>query len=74
MKQKFLLLASAAIGLLAAFLAHAWLSAKNREVEAMKAEIRAGQRMVKVFVAARPLPAGRIGGRLWQRKRRSSAT
>ena len=60
MKQKFLLLASAAIGLLAAFLAHAWLSAKNREVEAMKAEIRAGQRMVKVFVAARPLPADTV--------------
>ena len=58
MKQKFLLVASLAVGLLAAVLAHAWLNAKNAEVEQLKADIRSRQQTVVILAAARALPRG----------------
>ena len=58
MKQKALLLVSLAAAVLAAFLARAWLDARNREVEAMKERIRRSQSVVRVVGLARALPAG----------------
>ena len=60
MKQKFLLVASLAVGLLAAVLAHAWLNAKNAEVEQLKADIRSRQQTVVILAAARALPRGAV--------------
>ena len=58
MKQKFLLVASIAVGLLAAILARAWVNARNAEVDARIARIKASQATVQVLYAARPLAAG----------------
>ena len=58
MKQKFLLVASIAVGLLAAILARAWVNARNAEVDARVARIKASQATVQVLYAARPLAAG----------------
>ena len=58
MKQKLLLGASIAIGLLAAVLARAWLDARNAEVDARIARLKASQATVQVLYAARPLAAG----------------
>lgn len=58
MKQKFLLVASIAVGLLAAVLARAWVNARNAEIDARVARIKASQATVQVLYAARPLAAG----------------
>ena len=58
MKQKFLHVASIAVGLLAAILARAWLDARNAEIDARVARIKASQATVQVLAAARPLAAG----------------
>lgn len=58
MKQKLLLVASIAVGLLAAVLARAWLDARNAEVDARIARLKASQATVQVLYAARPLAAG----------------
>lgn len=58
MKQKFLLAASIAVGLLAAVLARAWFDARNAEVDARIARLKASQATVRVLYAARPLAAG----------------
>lgn len=58
MKQKFLLVASIAVGLLAAILARAWFDARNAEVDERIARLKAAQATVQVLAAARPLAAG----------------
>lgn len=60
MKQKFVLLASLAIGLLAALLAHAWLNAKRGEVDKLREDILRTQRVVKVIGAGKALPRGTV--------------
>ena len=58
MKQKLLLVASLAVGLLAAILARAWVNARNAEVEAEIEAIRKNAKPVLVLAASRPLTAG----------------
>ena len=48
-------LEAGALARLAAVLAHAWLNAKNAEVEQLKADIRARQQTVVILAAARAL-------------------
>lgn len=58
MKQKFVLIVSLAIGLLAAFLSRAWIDSKNAETEKIRAKLYAGAEKIEVVAAARPLPSG----------------
>ncbi len=58
MKQKFILIASICIGILAALLAHAWIRAKQAEYTKTLNALYAGAEQVEVIVAARPLPSG----------------
>ena len=58
MKQTFLLVASIAVGLLAAILARAWVNARNAEFDARIERLKASQATVQVLYAARPLAAG----------------
>lgn len=60
MKQKFILLASVAVGLLAAFLAHAWLAARGAEVDRRLAAIERSQRTVEILGARTALPKGAV--------------
>ena len=58
MKQKIILAASVAIGLLAAFLAGSYISAREREVEELRDQLARRYRTVDVVVPAKALPAG----------------
>ena len=60
MKQKFVLIAALAVGLLAALLSHACLNAKKGEVDAMKEKILRTQRVVSVLGVATSLPQGTV--------------
>ncbi len=58
MKQKIVLAASVAIGLLAAFLTGSYIAARERAVEAERAALARRYRTVDVVVPAENLPAG----------------
>lgn len=58
MKQKFILILSVGIGLLAAFLSYSWLNSKNAFIKKELGRIYAGAETVQVIAAARPLPSG----------------
>lgn len=58
MKQKFILIVSIGIGILAAILSHAWISSKNAMIEKELNRLYAGAEKTEVIVAARPLPSG----------------
>ena len=58
MRQKIILAASVVIGLLAAFLAGSYISAREREVDALRAQLARRYRTVDVVVPAKSLPAG----------------
>ena len=60
MKQKLLLLASVAVGVLAAFLAHAWLRARGAEVDRRLAAIERSQRTAEILGARHALPKGAV--------------
>ena len=60
MKQKLLLLASVAVGVLAAFLAHAWLAARGAEVDRRLAAIERSQKTVEILGARHALPKGAV--------------
>lgn len=60
MKQKFILLVSIGVGLLAAILAFSWIRAKNADFEKEMQRLYAGAEKVAVIVAGRPLPSGTV--------------
>lgn len=60
MKQKFILLVSIGIGLLAAILAFSWIRSKEADFEKEMKRLYAGAEKVAVIVAARPLPSGTV--------------
>ncbi len=60
MKQKLLLLASVAVGVLAAVLAHAWLAARGAEVDRRLAAIERSQKTVEILGARHALPKGAV--------------
>ena len=60
MKQKIILIASVAIGLLAAFLTHSYLLAKDREVAKWKADFERRHTKIDVICAKHDLPSGTV--------------
>lgn len=58
MKQKFILIVSIGIGILAAILAHAWIRSKQADFNKEMNRLYTGAEKVAVIVAVRPLPSG----------------
>lgn len=60
MKQRIILVLAVFIGLLAAFLTHHYLAAKDQEVKNRLAAIEKRYRQVRVMTVDKPLPAGTV--------------
>ena len=60
MKQKIVLIASVVVGLLAAFLTHAYLNAKDKEVRDKLLEVEKQNVRVSVVVTRKALPSGTV--------------
>ncbi len=58
MKQKFILIVSIGIGILAAILSYSWIKSKNANFEKEKNRLYKDAETVQVLAAARPLPSG----------------
>ncbi len=58
MKQKFILIVSIGIGILAAILSLSWIRSKNAEFKKEMNRLYAGAEKIQVLAAARPLPSG----------------
>ncbi len=60
MKQKFILIASVVIGLLAALITRSYLNAKDREVQARINQFNRSNRKIDVMVIKRAVPSGTV--------------
>jgi len=60
MKQKFILIASVVIGLLAALITRSYLNAKDREVQAKINQFNRNNRKIDVMVVKRAVPSGTV--------------
>ena len=60
MKQKFVLIAAIAVGLIAALLTRSWISGKEAEYRRRHDELTRRTEKVQVFCAYRPLPKGTV--------------
>jgi len=58
MKQKFILIVSISIGILAAILSNAWIRSQEADLKKERNRLYAGAEKTEVIVAARPLPSG----------------
>jgi len=60
MKQKLILIISVVIGLFAAFLTRSYLTAKDHEIERMKADFYRKNKKIAVIAAKRAIPSGTV--------------
>ena len=58
MKQKFVLIAAVAFGLIAALLTRSWIASKDREYQALQDQLTRRTARIKVICAYRALPKG----------------